>query len=1234
MRVLAIRGRNLASLAGDFEVDFEAAPLADAGIFAITGPTGAGKSTLLDAMCLALFDTVPRLGAASRGKIENEQGDELSATDARTILRHGESDAFAEIDFLGRDSNRYRARWTVQRARMKPTGRLKSSVQTLLRIDGGEMLGGTKTETLAAIQNLVGLSSDQFRRAVLLAQGDFEAFIKANDNDRAVLLEKITGSTIYTQLGRAAFEKASALRLVQQRLVDQLQMQNAMDDAARADAEGRFQSATNDEVAADATVAELEKAARWEADRETLKSRLAACEAEVGRTVAAFEAAEPDRVTLRERKSAFTLAQDWSLLEGARVTAEDARTEVASRTSLANEAAVALAELDGAEKTARAAVEHVADQAAVLRPIVEQAKNLDRDVAETATKLDHLTGVRAERSADLAACRTAEGVASAAFVAAVELRDRHGEWLSDNAALALLSAREEEIARGLTDRGVYKRSMTDLEGVERTTDAELVFADDALSRLRMLAVDAEVALIPVQADLSSAEAAVPAEQVRSALVDRRDAIAALGRLLIDWRSKAARVSDAEAGLVKLRTDEVEAAAEHRTLTDRKEIVADTLPNLRVRLDEARRAGVLAEAAADDAALQLRALLVDGAPCPVCGATEHRTTAISALLGEQLESQRARIAGLEVELTTGTAADVRLAAELQGLSRQGRTREAEVARLSAELGLRIDARDVARASLVTSAAAVGFDAMDERFEPLVASALSSIDAERRVMDAAVDACSLARSVEGAARKVRDDARSASDAAADRQRAAAQAAEAARAALARARDSVERFNVILDAAFGDVVPWRQLEDPVAWLAERSSAWRTRSYEHSEALKRLPALDAALADARTEHATATALAGAVEGEAAKLTTAVESLMKARRVLLDGRTVADVETDTSRQLGAVTLTHEAALRAFDEMRQVLITELARKEGADVALAKAEEAFARLGNTFEARLSELSLSADMVAAAVAGGPNVIEVEEQRLAGIADAVRGAEAAVVQRAADLSLHEAGVRPEVMGEALQAALATARMALSEARTVLGHATFDLRRDDEVRAKTAGLRAELELEREASRVWLALSDLIGDREGKVFRRFAQGLTLDRLLSHANEQLLDLKPRFALERSVGGDMLIQVVDHDMAGEVRGVHNLSGGERFLISLALALGLAEMSTGRGLRIESLFIDEGFGALDTSSLGQAIAVLEHLHATGRRVGVISHVEEVKERIPVKIEVVPVSRGKSVLTVSTN
>ena len=108
---------------------------------------------------------------------------------------------------------------------------------------------------------------------------------------------------------------------------------------------------------------------------------------------------------------------------------------------------------------------------------------------------------------------------------------------------------------------------------------------------------------------------------------------------------------------------------------------------------------------------------------------------------------------------------------------------------------------------------------------------------------------------------------------------------------------------------------------------------------------------------------------------------------------------------------------------------------------------------------------------------------------------------------------------------------------------------------------------------------------------------------------------------------MIIEVIDNDMAGQVRGLHNLSGGERFLVSLALALGLAEMSTARGMRIESLFIDEGFGALDPESLGQALALLEHLHAGGRRVGVISHVEDLKERIAAKVEVTPTGRGTS-------
>jgi len=191
--------------------------------------------------------------------------------------------------------------------------------------------------------------------------------------------------------------------------------------------------------------------------------------------------------------------------------------------------------------------------------------------------------------------------------------------------------------------------------------------------------------------------------------------------------------------------------------------------------------------------------------------------------------------------------------------------------------------------------------------------------------------------------------------------------------------------------------------------------------------------------------------------------------------------------------------------------------------------------------------------------------------------------------------------------------------------------MRRDNDVREKTQRLRAELAAAQEAGRVSEEVAELIGDATGKRFRNYAQSLTLDRLLDFANGRLAELKPGCALQGAAGGEMLIEVIDDDMAGQARGLQNLSAGERFLVSLALALGLAEMSTGRGVRIDSLFIDEGFGALDSASLGQAIAALEHLHAQGRRVGVFSHVEELKERIAVKVEVSPATGGRSSIAV---
>ncbi|MEW6490044.1 MAG: AAA family ATPase, partial [Thermodesulfobacteriota bacterium] len=199
MRILKVGGENLASLEGRFEVDFAGGPLGAAGLFGITGPTGAGKSTLLDAVCLPLYDRTPRLSGSGGAEVGVPGEETLRSADPRSILRKGAGAGWAEVLFEGRDGRPYRARWSVRRARNAPGGRLQPQIMEL-HDEAGQSLGGTKTETLGRLEALLGLSFDQFCRSVLLAQGDFAAFLKARPAERAELLERITGTGLYAEL--------------------------------------------------------------------------------------------------------------------------------------------------------------------------------------------------------------------------------------------------------------------------------------------------------------------------------------------------------------------------------------------------------------------------------------------------------------------------------------------------------------------------------------------------------------------------------------------------------------------------------------------------------------------------------------------------------------------------------------------------------------------------------------------------------------------------------------------------------------------------------------------------------------------------------------------------------------------------------------------------------------------------------------------------------------------------
>ena len=271
MKILAIRLKNLASLAGPFEIDFTAEPLASAGLFAITGPTGAGKSTLLDALCLALFGAVPRLNNTGRdAKVPDADG-EIATGDPRTLLRRGTGEGYAEVDFVGVDGRRYRARWEANRAREKAGGKLQASRQSLRDIDQDQLLASQKGEYKTQLEAALGLNFEQFTRAVLLAQSEFSAFLKADDNDRSELLEKLTDTALYTRLGRRAFDKTKEAREAHKLLQDQATGVTPLAPEARAELDERFNAAQQQLKLQQAQLKQLEQQHAWLKDLRVLQ---------------------------------------------------------------------------------------------------------------------------------------------------------------------------------------------------------------------------------------------------------------------------------------------------------------------------------------------------------------------------------------------------------------------------------------------------------------------------------------------------------------------------------------------------------------------------------------------------------------------------------------------------------------------------------------------------------------------------------------------------------------------------------------------------------------------------------------------------------------------------------------------------------------------------------------------------------------------------------------------------
>ncbi|PWC84963.1 exonuclease [Azospirillum sp. TSH100] len=1237
MRILAVRGANLTSLDGPFAIDFDREPLRRAGLFAITGPTGAGKSTILDALCLALFDSMPRL-PEGRGEMLGPEGDpnSIRTTDVRTVLRRGAGFGWAEVDFVGIDGDAYRARWEVRRARQKSQGALQQQSMSLSSLDGQRRFGDGKKSVLEEIERRLGLSFEQFRRAVLLAQGDFATFLKAPPRERSALLELLTGTEIYSRLSIAAHERANAEKQTLEMLVAQGGGIGVLSDDDRAALQREAAGAAKAVRSGEQALAHAQAALAWY-DRD---GQLAAAE---GKAVETAEAAERAWSEAEDRREATIRLRGLQPVRPVLADADRAGSEAAEAAAavVRAEAALAAARLTVEEATgrhgeARRRFEAAYAEQAKAEPDLERAADLDGRVAT-------LTAEQRTAEATAKAAVQRSGMLQKAvqdidttLSAARNDASRLEAWLREQADFAGVAGQWERwdrlLARIITDRRASLAAAQERGRLDRelaATQAAARGEEGRLSEAREHCRSAERVLEKLRGE------AVPslegARQARTDAGQRRDGLLALLATGEARHRLETERAAAEGERLRLLAEAERDGTAARELAERR-------VGQRAAVDEAERTLQRLLLAQREDVESLRGRLVEAEPCPVCGSAEHPWAGAGATpLGRVTQDQEKHLAGLREALAGTVTRHAALEAAEQAARKAAEGQTARQAAIAQEAeGL------VAR--WTAQAAAIGWDAEDgtltglrreveaveHRLAVIARDEERALDHRRRV-DAAQQE---QRRLETAAASLASECETTRQRLADGRQSLALAV----AALERAVADQEAALAELAEGLAGEAGWRSRldQEPEAYrtgMSARVTEYRGKSDALARAVREVERTSGERAVQSAELEAALRAEKEAQSRAGDLAGRLAEMRRARTALLGGRPVSEVRKALAGERHeAEALMEKATFARQDAIARLSAAEQERETRGEAAKRCADKAKAA-GERLERAVAERGVGLDEVRRLLATPESALEAEELALAVLERARGDAALVVAERRRQRADHHAVDRPALNIEEAEGTAETIRTELERDRDRLGSARGRLEADDASRQRLAGLSAAIEAQQACCGLWGKMAQLIGSANGQKMRNFAQSLSLDLLLTHANRHLEDLARRYRLERVAGADLEIQVVDREMGDERRGVHSLSGGELFLVSLALALGLSAMAAGTSGGIGTLFIDEGFGTLDPDSLDVALSCLEALQADGRQVGVISHVPAMVERIGTQIRVMPIGGGRSRVTVQS-
>lgn len=1205
MKILTLRLKNLNSLKGEWKIDFSQSPFAENGLFAITGPTGAGKTTLLDAICLALYHQTPRLGAIS--------------TSANEIMTRGTAECLAEVEFDVKGTA-YRAFWSMRRARGNPEGNLQQADVELSEVNSGKVLANQVRQKSDEIERITGLDFGRFTKSMLLSQGDFAAFLNANDGDRAELLEELTGTEIYGLLSKRVHEHYTdakqALRELQAKTESFQLLSSEQLEALTQEQAQRLQQ----QHSLQQQISEAQAHSQWWEKLTAAQQQQQQANDHYAQAQQKQAAAAAELQRLSQSEPAERLRMPWTLWQNSKRDLEQRNAELSQQQQTKQALAAQLA-------SNSAALQQAAQNLAETRQsnqqqetlITEQVLPLDQQISGLNLKqteqqqllsqlqqhVSQQTQQQQQLSTELQTLQ--QQLASEQHYLSTHQADANAATLLTGWTLLLaqLSKDQQSITVLNSELTRLQQTATTNREQQQSQTAQLTQQQQRVQQLQQHSskLQQQWQQLLAQGDEQTLEQQLATLNQRWPLFHQAQATQNL------YQQQQQEQQRLQTELQQLQPHQQQLSQQRAALAEQYKSAQQQLKDLTQLLSQ------------EEQLAHFRQQLQHGEACPLCGATEHPLLTQALLdMPETLSRKQAALALLEQTSEQGQqcrealdSCNTRLAdteLRLSALAQQQTAASATWQQLMPQLESELPIADLAALS-----------ALQQQMQQQA----NSISEQLQALRLAEKACQHAQQELSTAERTLDKQQSQLSLLQQQQQNTQQQQQ---------QLTTQQQQLQLDCQQQEQTLLNQIQQqgynpPATALAD----WLTQKQhdvsqyqQHQQQLQQIQQQHIAKeTELKGINQQAQKLAEQLTQQQQQLTmlnTQLSELQQQRLQLFGTRQVAEV-----RQQALATLSeaeqlfatqqqqHQQLLQKDSELSAIINTLQQQAQSLSQSTAERQESWQQ-----QLTASPFQDEAEFNAALLP------ETERSRLAMLKQQLEQAiqtsrsllQQAEQQLSALLELPQAASWQFISAEQVRDKLALIQSEQAQLHSRLGQITQQLQQQQQETVRQQTLLEQINVQQQHYDDLSYLHALIGSASGDKFRRFAQGLTLDNLVYLANKQLERLHGRYLLKRKDADSLALSVLDTWQGDTERDTKTLSGGESFLVSLALALALSDLVSHK-TSIDSLFLDEGFGTLDAETLDIALDALDNLNASGKMIGVISHIDAMKERIPTQLRV---------------